>query len=239
MQGMGKIKIAPSILAADFSCLLEEIKKIEEEADLLHIDIMDGHFVPNITFGPEVLRLLKKEVHLPFDVHLMVEYPERWIEPFREIGCESLTIHVEAAVHLDRVVGLIKSNGMKSGVALNPATPVCFLDYVLSKLDTVLLMTVNPGFGAQSFIPEVLPKIQTMRAIIEKKNLNLDIAVDGGINENTAFQVIEKGASILIMGTSIFGNTDPRKAIINLKSKIEGRKEDTGGSHPFVENGSK
>jgi len=190
-----KVKIAPSILAADFSRLLDEIKRVE--------------------------RFLKDEVSLPLDVHLMVDYPEKWIEPFAEIGCKFLTIHVETAVHLDRVVNLIKTKGIKAGVALNPATPAAFLDYILPKLDLVLLMTVNPGFGAQSFIPEVLPKIQAVREAAEKKNLTVDIAVDGGINEITARQVVQEGASILIMGTSIFGASDPRRAIINLKRKIE------------------
>lgn len=216
-----KIKIAPSILAADFSRLLDEIKKVEGEADLLHIDIMDGHFVPNITFGPGVLKSLKNEISLPLDVHLMVDYPEKWIEPFARIGCEFLTVHAEATVHLDRVINLIKATGMKAGVALNPATPTVFIDYILSKLDLVLLMTVNPGFGAQSFIPDVLPKIQIVRESAKRRNLALDIAVDGGINEVTALRVVQKGANVLIMGTSVFTSADPKKAIINLRSKIE------------------
>jgi len=223
IKTLSRIKIAPSILAADFSNLLNEIKKVEKEADLLHIDIMDGHFVPNITFGPGILKSLKSETSLPFDVHLMVEYPEKWIQPFAEIGCECITFHVEVTPHLDRVINSIKNRGMKVGIALNPATPHFLLEYVLSKLDTVLVMTVNPGFGAQELIPEVLPKIRAIREIAQRRNLTLNIAVDGGINEDTAIQVIREGANILIMGSSIFGSPDPQTAIVNLKRNIERR----------------
>ena len=225
MNNTLRIKIAPSILAADFSRLLDDIKRVEKEADLLHIDIMDGHFVPNITFGPGLLRSLKGEVNLPFDVHLMVDYPERWIEPFAEVGCEFITVHVEAASHLDRLVNFIKKRGRKAGVALNPTTPESAVEYIIPKVDLVLVMTVNPGFGAQKFIPEVLPKISAIRKIAERKNPDLEIAVDGGINEVTSRQVVEKGANILVMGSFIFNSSNPEDLIINLKRKLNSKSE--------------
>jgi len=223
------LKIAPSILASDFSCLLSDVKKVEQKADILHFDIMDGHFVPNITFGPGVVRALREKINLPFDVHLMVDNPEKWIKPFAEIGCEFLTVHLEAAVHLDRLVSSIKGEGIKAGVALNPATSLCNLEYILPRLDLVLLMTVNPGFGAQKFIPEVLPKIKNLRQMAEKRGVQLDIGVDGGINGKTAEKVVKAGANILVMGTSIFGAPDPKKAILDIREKISNyleRKED-------------
>ncbi len=214
------LKIAPSILASDFSCLECEVKKVERKADIIHFDIMDGHFVPNITFGPGLVRALRKKTNLSFDVHLMVDNPEEWIEPFAKIGCEFLTVHLEVARHLDRLISSIKEKGVKAGVALNPATSLCNLKYILPKLDLVLLMTVNPGFGAQNFIPEVLPKIKDLRQTAEKRDIQLDIEVDGGINGETAEKVVNAGANILVMGTSIFGMPDPEKAILDIKEKL-------------------
>ena len=215
-----KVKIAPSILGADLSCLLQEIKKVEKDTDLLHIDIMDGHFVPNISFGPGILESLKDKVNLPFDIHLMVDHPERWVEPFTEVGCEFITFHAEATAHLDRVVNLIKKRGVKAGVALNPATPEVVLNYILSKLDLVLVMAVNPGFGGQDFLPGILPKVRAIREIAEKKGINLDIAVDGGINEVTAEKVVKEGATILVMGSYLFRASSPQKLILSLKKKL-------------------
>jgi len=214
------LKIAPSILASDFSCLLSDVKKVERKADILHFDIMDGHFVPNITFGPGVVRALRGKINLPFDIHLMVDNPEKWVKPFAEIGCEFLTVHLEVSMHVDRLISSIKGEGVKAGVALNPATSLCNLEYILPRLDLVLLMTVNPGFGAQRFIPEVLPKIKNLRQMAKKRGTQLDIAVDGGINGETAERVVEAGANVLVMGTSIFGTSDPEKAILNIKKKI-------------------
>jgi len=150
------VKIAPSILSADFSCLYEEVKKIERVADRLHLDIMDGHFVPNLTFGPGVVSSLRRKISLPLEAHLMMDNPEKWIDAFALAGCEWIIPHVEASFHLDRLITSIKEKGIKAGVALNPSTPLCELEYILPKLDLVLLMTVNPGFGGQKFIPEVI-----------------------------------------------------------------------------------
>lgn len=211
------IKIAPSILAADKSCLLKEIKKVERSADLLHFDIMDGHFVPNITFGPQFVADLRKKVRLPFEVHLMVEEPEKWIVPFVEAGSDLLIPHVEATSHLLRLITFIKKRGVKVGVALNPATPLCSLDYILSEIDMVLLMTVDPGFGGQEFLPEVLPKIEKLRKIVKRKGTFLDIGVDGGINGKTIKEVIARGANVIVAGTSIFSNSNPERVILNWK----------------------
>jgi len=213
-----RAKIFPSVLAADFNRLYEEIKKVEEEVDGFHFDIMDGHFVPNITFGPGLIFSLRKKVSLPFEVHLMVENPQEWIVPFMEAGADLITVHIETSFHLDRLVTYIKRKGLKVGVALNPATSLKELEYVLSELDIVLVMTVNPGFGAQNFLPSVLPKIRDLREIIEEKGLFLEIEVDGGINQDTAPKVIEAGASILVAGTSIFNTYNARETIIRLKN---------------------
>lgn len=215
------IKIAPSMLSADFGQLLDEIRNIEKDAHLLHIDIMDGHFVPNISFGLGVLESLRGKVGLPFDVHLMVEYPERWIEPFADVGCEFISFHSEVAPHADRIISLIKKKGVKAGVALNPATPEDVLRYILSKLDMVLVMSVNPGFGGQQFIPEVLPKISSIRRAAHQRNLNLDIAVDGGINQDTARKVVNEGANILVMGSFLFNHPEPEKLIGSLRNELK------------------
>ena len=211
------VKIAPSILSADFSCLYEEVKKIERVADRLHLDIMDGHFVPNLTFGPGVVSSLRRKISLPLEAHLMMDNPEKWIDAFALAGCEWIIPHVEASFHLDRLITSIKEKGIKAGVALNPSTPLCELEYILPKLDLVLLMTVNPGFGGQKFIPEVLSKIRDLRQIGRERKLSFEIEVDGGINHNTAKKVIKAGATVLVVGTAVFDASDAERAVIELR----------------------
>ena len=211
------IKISPSILSADFSCLHQEIRKVEKVADLLHLDVMDGHFVPNITFGPMVVKCLRKKSNLPIEVHLMVDNPEEWIEPFAQAGCDIIIVHIETSYHLDRLITSIKEREIKAGVALNPSTPLCELEYILPRLDLVLLMTVNPGFGAQSFLPGVLPKIRDLKEMGKKRGLSFEIEVDGGINHDTVRKVVQAGATILVAGIAVFGAPDPQKAVLKLK----------------------
>jgi len=213
-----RTKISASILAADFSHLYREIRKVEEEVDSLHFDIMDGHFVPNITFGPALITSLRKKISLPFEVHLMVENPQEWIIPFVEAGADLITVHTETSFHLDRLVTLVKKKGLKVGVALNPATSLKELEYVLPELDVVLAMTVNPGFGAQNFLSSMLPKIKNLREIVKERRLSLEIEVDGGVNQDTASKVIEAGASILVAGTAIFNASNLREAILKLRN---------------------
>lgn len=212
------IKIAASILAADFSNLADEIKKVEVAgADLLHIDIMDGNFVPNITIGPPVVKWLRKSSNLPFDTHLMINEPDKFIEEFKDAGSDILTVHVEACNHLHRTIHYIKKNLLKAGVSLNPATPLSAIEYVLNDVDMVLIMTVNPGFGGQKFIRGMLHKIMELREIIERKKLKIDIEVDGGISEKTAPLVVKAGANVLVAGVSIFQNKNVKSAISNLR----------------------
>ncbi|NLK51745.1 MAG: ribulose-phosphate 3-epimerase [Syntrophomonadaceae bacterium] len=199
------LKLAPSILSADFSSLGEQVKQVERAgADYLHIDVMDGHFVPNITIGPLVVSALRPISHLVFDVHLMVEQPERYVEDFVRAGADLVTIHVEACPHLHRSIQQIKDLGVKVGVALNPATSLSCLEYILEELDLVLLMTVNPGFGGQSFIPGVLPKIHQLREMLDQRGLRVQLEVDGGINMETVRDVVEAGAEVLVAGSAIF-----------------------------------
>ncbi len=212
------IKIAASLLAADFSCLYEETKKVEKEVDSLHFDIMDGHFVPNITFGPQVVASLREKVNLPFEIHLMVENPGEWIVPFARAGGDLITIHAETSHHLDRLITLIKKEGKRVGIALNPATSLCGLEYILSQLDLVLAMTVNPGFGAQDFLFSVLPKIKNLRRMAKEQGVSFEIEVDGGINQDTAAEAIKAGSSTLVAGTTIFGASEPKEAILRLKN---------------------
>ena len=212
------IKIAASLLAADFSCLYEETKKVEKEADSLHFDIMDGHFVPNITFGPRVVASLREKVNLPFEIHLMVENPGEWIVPFARAGGDLIIIHAETSHHLDRLITLIKKEGKRVGIALNPATSLCGLEYILSQLDLVLAMTVNPGFGAQDFLFSVLPKIKNLRRMAKEQGVSFEIEVDGGINQDTAAEAIKAGSSTLVAGTTIFGASEPKEAILRLKN---------------------
>jgi len=213
------IKIAPSILSADFARLAEEMKVIEAGgADLVHVDVMDGHFVPNLTIGPIVVEALRKRTSLPLDVHLMIEDPDRYIPDFIKSGADSVTVHVEASRHLHRTVKLIKEGGANAGVALNPATPLTSLEEILEDIDRALLMSVNPGFGGQKFIPSVLSKIRRLNQILRDTGLlNLEIEVDGGINAGNAAQVALAGAHILVAGSAVFGAPDPAEAIRKLK----------------------
>ena len=214
------IKIAPSILSADFSKLGEEIIKIAVAgADMVHIDVMDGHFVPNLTLGAPIVKSLRKITDLPFDVHLMINNPENLIDDFIDAGADIITVHMESTNHLHRLIQKIKSKGVKAAVSLNPATPLNTLDEILSDLDMVLLMSVNPGFGGQSFIPATLDKLARLREMITAKNLNIDIQVDGGINVETAPEVIKHGANILVAGSAVYGSKDIKDTIAKLKKQ--------------------
>ncbi|HBG1613398.1 ribulose-phosphate 3-epimerase [Clostridioides difficile] len=209
------IKLAPSILSADFAKLLEDVRKVESAGcEYLHIDVMDGHFVPNITLGPLVVKSLKKEnINMVFDAHLMIENPDQYIEEFVKAGCDIITVHQEACFHLHRTIQNIKSHGIKAGVVLNPATPVDTIKHVLPDLDMVLLMSVNPGFGGQSFIPCVLDKIKELKAIIDSQGLNIDIEVDGGISPKNVAEVVQAGANVIVAGSAIFGSDDIQETV--------------------------
>ncbi len=212
------IKVAPSILSADFSCLSKEVKRVEAGgADLLHIDVMDGHFVSNITLGPPVISCLKGKTDLPFDVHLMIEEPERYIDDFIKAGADIITVHVESTVHLHRLVNYIKSQGIKSGVALNPSTPLASLEHILDDVYMILIMSVNPGFGGQKFIPGMIEKIEKLERIVQQKKLEILIEVDGGITEDNASDIIEAGADILVAGSAIYSSPNPETVIKKLK----------------------
>lgn len=212
-------KIAPSILSADFAKLGEEIQAIEKAgADYVHIDVMDGSFVPNITIGNEVVKSLRKISALPFDVHLMINSPDNHVKAFADAGADIITIHAEATTHLDRSIELIKSFGKKVGVSLVPSTNEDVLDYVLEKLDLVLVMTVNPGFGGQKFISSQLKKIENLRKKIDKIGKKIEIEVDGGINAETAKLVVSAGADVLVSGSYIFSGDNYSQKISSLRS---------------------
>ncbi len=214
------LKIAPSILSADFCNLARDIKKAEDGgADFIHVDVMDGHFVPNLTIGAPVVKSIRKNTHLPLDVHLMIEHPDRYLEDFAKAGANYLTVHSEACVHLQRTLAEIRRLGMKAGVALNPATPPEHLKYVLQDIDLVLVMSVNPGFGGQKFISEVVPKITAVRKMFDEAGFkDVLISVDGGINPETARIVSEAGASLVVAGNSVYGSPDVAAAIRDIRA---------------------
>ncbi|BAC13467.1 ribulose-phosphate 3-epimerase [Oceanobacillus iheyensis HTE831] len=215
-------KIAPSILSADFAKLGQEIKEVEEAgADYIHVDVMDGHFVPNITIGPLVVEAIRPITDLPLDVHLMIENPDAYIPAFAEAGASIITVHQEACVHLHRTLQLIRSHGVKPGVVINPATPVEMIKPILAEVDLILIMTVNPGFGGQSFIQETTSKIKQLADWREKYKLSYEIEVDGGVNEKTAGICTTSGADVLVAGSAIFNHENRKQAIELLREKAK------------------
>ena len=218
---MQSLMIAPSILSADFARLGEEVSEVVRQgADVIHVDVMDGHFVPNITIGPLVVKAVRKITKHPLDVHLMISNPDQYIEDFAEAGADWITVHVETCRHLHRTIHKIKEMGKKAGAVLNPATSLTSLDYILPDLDLVMLMSVNPGFGGQIFISNTVDKIRRLKQMIDAKELANLIEVDGGINEKTICDVSEAGADIFVAGSAIFGNGDYKKTIKKLKAKL-------------------
>lgn len=207
-------KIAPSILSADFARLGEEVRDVEKAgADYIHIDVMDGHFVPNITIGPLVVKAVRKLTRLPLDVHLMISDPDRYVADFVEAGADILTVHAEAVTHLHRSIQHIRKTGARPGVALNPATPPECLQYVIGALEMVVVMSVNPGFGGQEFIPEVIPKIEWVRELIRSKGLSVEVQVDGGIGPETIHKVALAGADVFVAGSAVFHSRDYAETI--------------------------
>ncbi|MCM3386706.1 ribulose-phosphate 3-epimerase [Ureibacillus chungkukjangi] len=216
------IKIAPSILSADFAKLGQEVKEVEAAgAELIHIDVMDGHFVPNITMGPIVVEALRPITQLPLDVHLMIENPDNYIEQFAKAGADYISVHVEACRHLHRTIQLIKSLNVKAGVVLNPHTPIESIQHILEDIDFVLFMTVNPGFGGQKFITSVVPKIEALSAIIKERGLNIEIEVDGGITAQTIGECAKAGVTMFVAGSAIYNKEDRAKALQEIKAAGE------------------
>lgn len=217
------IKLAPSILSADFANLERDIKIVENAgAEYLHIDVMDGHFVPNITIGAPVVKSLRKISNMVFDVHLMISRPEDYIADFAAAGADIITVHAEAATHLHRLIQMIKKEGKKAAVALNPATPLSVLDYVLEDVDMILIMSVNPGFGGQKFIPSALDKVRAIRELISEMNLDIDIEIDGGVSLDNIAEIAANGANVLVAGSAVFNSKDPAAAIKQMKEIVKG-----------------
>jgi len=212
MKAMQEVMIAPSILSADFGRLAAEIQAI-------HVDVMDGHFVPNITIGPPVVTGIRTTTNLPLDVHLMIANPDQYLEAFADAGADWITVHVETCPHLHRTIGRIKELGKKAGAVLNPATPLSTLDFILNDLDLVMLMSVNPGYGGQSFIPFSIDKIRQLRRMIEERNLKVGIEVDGGVGPSTIAEVAGAGANIFVAGSAVYGEDDYGRIIAELRAK--------------------
>lgn len=214
-------KIAPSILSADFTNLSAEIKDVEQGgSDYIHVDVMDGHFVPNITIGSLIVEAIKPITSLPLDVHLMIEEPDQFIQAFADAGASIITVHQEACTHLHRTIQLIKNSGVKAGVVINPATPVDFIKEIVSDVDLVLIMSVNPGFGGQSFISNSVSKIEQLAKLREKLELSFEIEVDGGVNTETAKACVDAGADVLVAGSAIFNQSNRREAIEKIRHSL-------------------
>jgi ribulose-phosphate 3-epimerase len=213
-----QIKIAPSILSADFGRLAEEVRAIST-ADYVHVDVMDGHFVPNLTIGPVVIEAVRRATELPLDVHLMIDDAERWVSAYAAAGADLIGVHVEAAPHLHRTIGQIRELGKRACVVLNPATPLSTIEYVLADVQQVLIMSVNPGFGGQRFIPSQLDKIRELRRMIEERGLDVDIEVDGGIKVDNVADVVAAGANVIVSGSGVFGTKDYAATIAELRTR--------------------
>jgi len=212
------MKVSPSILSADFGNLAEEVKRVSDAgADYIHCDIMDGHFVPNITMGPMIIEAVKKSTDVPLDIHFMVENIPFFIDMYKHLKPEFISFHIEEEKHINRVIQKIRNEGIRPSIVLNPATPVCLLDYIVADVDMVLLMSVNPGFGGQKFIPSVIDKVKELRELAERKNPNLLIEIDGGVNNKNAPLLKKAGADILVAGSFVFKNEDYKKAIESLR----------------------
>ncbi|WP_158737658.1 ribulose-phosphate 3-epimerase [Alteribacillus sp. YIM 98480] len=216
------VKVAPSILSADFSQLKEEIIDVDKGgADYIHIDVMDGHFVPNITIGPLIVQAVRPHTELPLDVHLMIEEPDRYVADFAKAGADIISVHVEACRHLHRTIHLIKEHGAKAGVVLNPATPAETIKHILKEVDLILLMTVNPGFGGQAFIPEVVAKIEEVKNMLSELGHDAELEVDGGVNKETAASCRTAGANVLVAGSAVYKHADRQKAIEEIRGSAE------------------
>ena len=214
-------KIAPSILSADFTRLGDEVRGVERAgADYIHVDVMDGHFVPNITIGPTIVEAVRRITRLPLDVHLMISNPDRYVETFVKAGAQILAVHAETVTHLHRSIQFIKQSGARAAVSLNPGSPLDLIEYVLEDLDMVLIMSVNPGFGGQKFIPGVIPKIEKLRGMIDKRNLNIEIEVDGGIGPETIHRVSAAGADVFVAGSAIFHSSDYAETIRLMRERM-------------------
>lgn len=226
------LKLAPSILSADFARLGNDIEAVDRAgAHYIHIDVMDGNFVPNISFGFPIIKAIRKYTDKPFDVHLMIDEPVRYLNEFKDAGADIITVHAEACTHLHRTVQAIRGLGLKAGVVLNPATPLCVLDYVLDDIDMVLLMSVNPGFGGQKYIPAITDKIRDLKKIIERRNLSVDIEVDGGVTVDNAEMMLDAGANVLVAGSAVFNGeiASNVQSFLDIFEKFEKKKPEVNG----------